>query len=299
MSANTKKMGTVAATSVAVAAAVLAGRSLWSHYNVEPWTRDGRIRADVVLVSPDVNGLVTRLLVKDNQVVHAGDVLFVIDRPRYELAAAQARAQVAIQQTNLDQVYRDTRRDAVLGTLVTVEQREQDQAKAGQLRAQLEAAKAQQDLAELNLERTTVKATVNGIVTNLELQEGDYAVAGHQALAVLNTDSIYVDGYFEETKLPAVQVGDRATVHLMGVQRNLTGQVEGIDAGIVDRERDSSPNSLANVNPTFSWVRLAQRIPVRIRLDPVPDGIRLISGRTATVSIQVPAGRHQEGEVLG
>jgi multidrug resistance efflux pump len=299
MSINVKKTAAVVVTIIVVAAAAIAGRWLWIHYNVEPWTRDGRVRADVVLVSPDVNGLVTQLLVKDSQVVHTGDVLFVIDRPRYELAAAQAEAQVVVVQTNLAQANRDTRRDAALGTLVTVEQKEQDQAKADQLRAQLEEAKAQRDLALLNLERTTVKATVNGIVTNLELQQGDYATIGHQALAVLNTDSIYVDGYFEETKLPAIQVGDRATVHLMGVQESLTGRVEDIDAGIVDRERDNSPNSLANVNPTFSWVRLAQRIPVRVKLDPPPEGVRLISGRTATVYIQVPKSRREEGETRG
>lgn len=297
MFALAKKIGAVAVTLVVVVAAVLAGRWSWNHYDMEPWTRDGRIRADVVLVSPDVDGLVTHLLVKDDQIVHAGDVLFVIDRPRYELAVDQAKAAIAIVQANLNQAERDTHRDEALGTLVTVEQTEQDRAKVDQLRAQLQAAKSQRDLAQLNLERTTVRASVNGIVTNLELQEGDYASVGHQTLALLNTDSIYVDGYFEETKLPAIQVGDRATVHLMGVKKNLTGRVEGIDAGIADRERGSSANSLANVNPTFSWVRLAQRIPVRIKLDPVPDGIRLISGRTATVSIEVPQGRRQEGAI--
>jgi multidrug resistance efflux pump len=291
------KIGRLALTAMVVVAAVMAGKWLWIHYNVDPWTRDGRIRADVVLVSPDVDGLVTQLRVKDNQVVHVGDVLFVIDQRRYELALDQAKAAVAVEQANLDQAYRDTRRDGALGTLVTAEQKEQDQEKAQQLRAQLDAAKAQRDLAQLNLERTTVKATVNGVVTNFELQEGDYASAGHQVLALLNTDSIYVDGYFEETKLPVIQVGDRATVHLMGVKKNLIGHVEGLDAGIVDRERDSSPNSLANVNPTFSWVRLAQRIPVRIKLDAVPQGVRLISGRTATVSIDVPQNRRQEGDI--
>jgi multidrug resistance efflux pump len=295
MYAYIKRIGKVVLTLVTVAAAFVAGRWLWIHYNVKPWTRDGRIRADIVLVSPDVDGLVTQLRVKDSQIVHVGDVLFVIDRRRYELALTEAKAAVALEQANLDQAYRDTRRDAQLGALVTVEQHEQDQAKAEQLRAQLDAAKAQRDLAELNLERTTVRATVNGIVTNLELQEGDYAAAGHQTLALLNTDSIYIDGYFEETKLPAIQVGDRAIVHLMGVKTDLIGKVEGIDAGIVDRERDNSPNSLANVNPTFSWVRLAQRIPVRIKLDAIPEGIRLIAGRTATVSIDVPPNRRQEG----
>jgi multidrug resistance efflux pump len=153
----------------------------------------------------------------------------------------------------------------------------------------------QRDLARLNLERTTVRATVNGIVTNLELQPGDYASAGHQVLAVVDTDAIYVDGYFEETKLPLVQLGDRASVHIMGVKTTLHGSVETIAAGIEDRERSASSSDLANVNPTFSWVRLAQRVPVRIKLDHVPASVRLIAGRTATVAIEVPHGRPPEG----
>jgi multidrug resistance efflux pump len=135
------------------------------------------------------------------------------------------------------------------------------------------------------------------VVTNLELQPGDYATVGRQVLAIVNSDSIYADGYFEETKLPAIRIGDKAIVHLMGVERDLNGTVESIAAGIADRERSASGNALANVNPTFSWVRLAQRIPVRIRLDHPPADVRLIAGRTATVSITVPAGRKREGDM--
>jgi multidrug resistance efflux pump len=114
-------------------------------------------------------------------------------------------------------------------------------------------------------------------------------------LALVNTDSLYVDGYFEETKLPQIQVGDPAVVHIMGLGSDINGHVEGIAAGIEDRERGPSSNALANVNPTFSWVRLAQRIPVRVKLDKVPANIRLIAGRTATVTILPPDGRQQEG----
>ena len=153
----------------------------------------------------------------------------------------------------------------------------------------------QRDTARLNLERTTIRATVNGIVTNVELQPGDYATAGHQVLALVDTDAIYIDGYFEETKLPQIRVGDRARVHLMGLDTDLRGTVESIAAAIEDRERSASSANLANVNPTFSWVRLAQRIPVRIRLEGVGGGIRMIPGRTATVSIDVPRDRPMEG----
>jgi multidrug resistance efflux pump len=128
------------------------------------------------------------------------------------------------------------------------------------------------------------------------LRPGDYASAGHQVLALVDTDTIHVDGYFEETKLPWIRVGDRARVHIMGIKTELPGTVESIDAGIEDRERSASSTDLANVNPTFSWVRLAQRIPVRIKLDPTTRDIRLIAGRTATVSIVDPPDRPPEGD---
>lgn len=282
-------------TAVAVGLAALGARWLWIHYNVEPWTRDGRVRADVVEVSPDVNGLVTEVRVKDGQVVRAGEVLFVLDQARYELAERQVEAAVAADEASLAQARRENRRNQALGTLVTTEQGEEGLSKVAELTAQLQGAEVERDVARLNLERTTVRATVNGIVTNLELQPGDYASAGHEVLALLDSDAIYVDGYFEETKLPLIRVGDRANVHIMGVNTVLHGSVEAIAAGIEDRERSASSSELANVNPTFSWVRLAQRIPVRIKLDPAPVSVRLIAGRTATVAIAVPHDRAPEG----
>jgi RND family efflux transporter MFP subunit len=278
-----------------VGLAILGSERLWKGYNRDPWTRDGRVRADVVLVSPDVNGLVTSVAVGDGQNVRTGDTLFVIDRARYELALAQAAAAIAADEAQLAQAEREARRDRTLGNLVTTEQSEETNAKVLDLRAQLDGAKVARDTAKLNLDRTVIRATVNGIVTNLELQPGDYATIGRQVLALVDTDSIYVDGYFEETKLPAIRVGDRAVVHLMGVETDLHGTVESVAAGIEDRERSGSDNFLANINPTFSWVRLAQRIPVRVRLTDVPADIRLIAGRTATVLIVVPNGRKREG----
>jgi multidrug resistance efflux pump len=285
----------VLVTAAIVVLAVVGGRWLWIHYNVEPWTRDGRVRADVVAVSPDINGLVTDVLIKDGQAVRKGQVLFIIDPSRYELAVRQAGAAVAADEASLAQARRENRRNLALGTLVTTEEVEEGQSKVEELSAQLRSALVEHDLAQLNLARTTVRSTVNGVITNLELEPGDYASVGHQVMALLDTDSIYVDGYFEETKLPRIRVGDRANVHLMGVKAVLHGTVVAIAAGIEDRERSASSADLANVTPTFSWVRLAQRIPVRIKLDAVPDGIRLIAGRTATVAIEVPQRRPPEG----
>jgi RND family efflux transporter MFP subunit len=298
MTPSAKRTVRVCVTLLVVGLALFAGEQLWKIYNRDPWTRDGRVRADVVLVSPDVNGLVTSVSVRDGQQVRMGDTLFVIDRARYVLALAQAEAAIAAYEAQLAQAEREARRNRGLGNLVTTEQFEEADEKVLDLRAQLDGAKVTRDTARLNLDRTIIRATVNGLVTNLDLRPGDYATVGRQVLALVDTDSIYVDGYFEETKLPSIRVGDTAFVHLMGVETDLRGTVVAVAAGIEDRERSASSNELANVNPTFSWVRLAQRIPVRVRLTHVPADVRLIAGRTATVSIDVPKGRKLEGAAL-
>ena len=296
MVARLKLAGRMLVTLSVLALALVGARRLWIHYNLEPWTRDGRVRADIVQVSPDVSGLVTEVRVTNNQVVDKDDVLFVLDRPRFELALHQAEASVAAIAVALAQARRENERNRNLTDLATTEQVEEGQSKVDQLVAQLNSARAQRDVARLNLDRTTIRAPVNGIVTNVELRPGDYATVGRQVLALLDTDTIHVDGYFEETKLPRIRVGDRALVRIMGIKAGLNGAVESIDAGIEDRERSASSKALANVNPTFSWVRLAQRIPVRIKLDPTTRDIRLIAGRTATVSIVDPPGRRPEGD---
>lgn len=275
----------VAITAIVVIIAIFIAHRLWVHYKVEPWTRDGRVQANVVQVAPDVPGLVTQVLVHDNQVVKAGDVLFVIDQARYQLAVTQAKATLTSTQTQLAQAVREVQRNGALKDLVSAEQSEQSVAKRDQLQAAVAQAQAAVDSATLNLERTTIKATVNGRVTNLELRLGDYASAGKPLLALIDLQSIYVIGYFEETKIDQIHAGDQANVRLMGDRQILQGHVESIAGGITDRELGASPNLLANVNPTFNWVRLAQRIPVRIHLDKVPADTQLIMGRTATVEV--------------
>ncbi|MCH8685776.1 efflux RND transporter periplasmic adaptor subunit [Pedomonas mirosovicensis] len=268
-----------------VAVAGVAVHAMWVHYEVEPWTRDGRVRADVVKVAADVSGLVTQVLVRDNQTVHRGDPLFVIDPARYHLALAEAEAAVATARANLNQARREAERSKALGDLVSREEREQSLAKVEVAEAALKQARAAVDAARLNLERTTIRATVNGTVTNLQLRPGDFLSSGAQALALVDADSLHVDGYFEETKLPLIHVGDRVEVMLMGEDEVIEGRVESIAAGIEDRDRTSGTNQLPNVNPTFNWVRLAQRVPVRVELTRVPQDVRLIAGRTATVTV--------------
>jgi RND family efflux transporter MFP subunit len=276
----------VLVTLFVVAVGIAVGWQLWSYYMLEPWTRDGRVRADVVTVAADVSGLVSDVFVHDNEKVTKGQPLFRIDQRRFQYALEQAKASVDSRQVNLDQAKRDLTRSKSLTTVaITVQQVEQSQQTADVAQANLDDAKASLDVAKLNLERSTVLAPVNGIVTNFDLLPGRYVNAGAPVFALIDSDSFRVEGYFEETKLRRIHISDSATVKLIGDPQVLSGHVESIASGIEDQNRSTSSELLASVNPTFSWVRLAQRIPVRIKLDNVPPDLLLVAGRTATVSI--------------
>ena len=279
-------MKRLAVTLLAVALASFVGWQLWDYYILAPWTRDGRVRADVVGVTPDVSGLVATVAVRDNQVVERGALLFEIDRARFELAVRQADAAAEARWEALQQSQRDARRVTRLDqSAVSVQAQERAVSDANQAAAAYAEAAAERDLARLNLERSRVLAPVSGTVTNLELRPGDYVTAGRAVIALLDRDTLRVEGYFEETKLPRIAPGAPARVRLMGERTDLRGHVESIAGGIEDRDRAAGPKLLANVNPTFSWVRLAQRVPVRIAIDDPPPGLLLLPGRTATVSI--------------
>jgi RND family efflux transporter MFP subunit len=278
-------------TALMLCAAVWAGQRLWDHYELAPWTRDGRVRANVVQISPDVSGLVTAVPIQDNQPVAAGALLFVVDRARYALAVRQAQAALAAQRTMLALARREDERNAGLGALVSREAREQTQARMEQARAAVAQAEVALESAQLNLARAEVRAPTDSLVTNLDLREGSYATAGRPALALVDEHSFYVEGYFEETKLPRIHVGDKVRITPMG-GGVLGGTVVSLAAGIADRDRSTSANLLPSVNPTFNWVRLAQRIPVRVQLDPLPEGTRLVAGQTVTVQIVEDGAQH-------
>jgi multidrug resistance efflux pump len=279
--------GRPALTLLVVAVALVAGRSLWSYYQAAPWTRDGRVRADVVTIAPDVSGLVSEVLVRDNQTVKRGDVLFRIDPDRFELALAQADAAMASRKAQMDEAAREATRYEKLNQIsVSKEAQEQRLANAEATAAAYRQAVADRAVAELNLRRSAVTSPVDGTVTNVLLEPGDYETTGKGVIALVDNATLRIEGYFEETKLLRIHTGDRVQVRLMGEPRMLTGRVESIAAGIADRERTDSPNLLANINPTFDWVRLAQRVPVRVKPESVPLGVQLVVGRTATVTIE-------------
>ncbi|AUG54340.1 efflux RND transporter periplasmic adaptor subunit [Thalassospira marina] len=278
--------GRFVVSGVLVVAAVIAGMQLWDYYMNDPWTRDGRISADVVAIAPDVSGLVSTVHVGDNQHVKAGDLLFEIDTARFKVALGQAQARLDSAIASRDQAEREVRRYKNLSSdAVSRQKKEQVVTALATAKASVELAQADLDLAKLNLDRTRVVAPVDGTLTNFSLRPGNYVGAGTAIAALIDASSYYVAGYFEETKLPRISVGDRVEVKLMGEQHPIYGHVASISAGIQDSERTGATGSLANVKPTFSWVRLAQRVPVRVALDDVPASVRLVAGRSATVRL--------------
>ncbi|MCF1182052.1 HlyD family secretion protein [Marichromatium gracile] len=283
-SATWQRIRRVGLTLAAVALALLAGQRLWIHYQVEPWTPDGRVRADIVRITPDVSGLVTEVFVTNDQRVEEGDPLFQIDRRRYVLALRETAAEMLARRTEMEQARRDAERALALGDVISKEDREDSLSRQILAEAALTRAEVARDLASLDLARTTVRAPTDGVLSDFALRAGDYVTAGTPVLALIDARSYRVEGYFEETKLSRIEVGQPALVRLMGEQRTLSGHVQSIAMGIEDRDRGAGDSLLPDVNPTFSWVRLAQRVPVRIRLDALPeDG--LVVGRTATVIV--------------
>jgi RND family efflux transporter MFP subunit len=277
----------VVVTLCLVAVAIFAGLHLWQYYMLTPWTRDARIRADVVVISPDVSGWVRELKAYDNQQVKAGDLLLSIDRDRFEAALEKAQAVVQTRQQQLNLREREASRRASLGPqAISAELRENAQINAGIARGELREAQAEAKAAQINLDRSQVHAPRNGHITNLRLAQGNYVNAGQSVMALIDDSTFYVQAYFEETKLPRIRVGDPVKVWLMSAGDALQGRVESISRGITDRNTTPDGQLLAEVEPTFNWVRLAQRIPVRIKLDKVPEGLNLSAGMTASVQVQ-------------
>ncbi|MET0776435.1 MAG: HlyD family secretion protein [Pseudomonas mandelii] len=278
-------LGRVVLTLLIVTFAVVVVWRMVMYYMFAPWTRDGHIRADIVQIAPDVSGLIQQVQVRDNQLVKRGQVLFSIDQDRFKLALRQAKAAVADRQETLAQAQREAKRNRGLGNLVPGEQLEESQSRVARAEVALMEAQVAVDSAQLNLDRSTIRSPVDGYVNDRAPRAQEFVTAGRPVLSVVDSNSFHIDGYFEETKLDGIHVGQAVDIRVVGDRARLRGHVESIVAGIEDRDRSSGSNLLPNVNPAFSWVRLAQRIPVRIAFDDVPADFRMIAGRTATVSI--------------
>lgn len=279
----------VLATLAVVAVATVLGWLAWQHYVYAPWTRDARVQADIINIAPEVAGTIARVDVEDDSRVDAGDPLFAIQPVRFKNALASARA--ALDQAKAQSAY-DAREARRLQSLprgaISGEKLDQARARARGSAAAVEQAQAELAQARQDLEWATVRSPVDGYVTHLLLDEGDYAARGREVLTLVDADSFRVTAYFEETKLPRIAVGDAAEVRLMAGDRRLKGHVASITRGIAVPNNDRGEQNLANVNPTFQWVRLAQRVPVRIAIDELPMEVTLRVGMSATVHIRSP-----------
>jgi RND family efflux transporter MFP subunit len=276
----------LAATGLILLFAAAAATYVWEFYVAAPWTRDGTVRVQVANIAPQVSGQIVELRVRDNQTVRKGDVLYVIDPVDFEVSLTTADAEVKNREADLQvKNAQSARRQALTTVSTSIEEKQQYAGTAKIAEAALEGAQAQLRQARVNLDRTRVTSTVNGRVTNLLMRVGDYARTGTSNISIVDTDSFWIDGYFEETKMSNIHVGDRADIKLMGFDPHLSGSVDTITLGISTANAAASTQGLPDVNPVYTWVRLAQRVPVRIRIEHVPPEVPLIAGMTATVVV--------------
>jgi multidrug resistance efflux pump len=288
------------ATGVLVVAAVVAARYGWLVYVTSPWTRDGTIRVQVANVAPQINGRIVEVRTYDNQHVHKGDILYVIEKFDFEVALENAKATILSRQADLEVKKAQNARRAILTTLSTsIEEKQIFDGNAKTADAALLSAKAALAQADINLQRTEVRSPVDGYVTNLLMRVGDSARVGVPNVSVIDEHSYWIDAYFEETKIANIHVGDDVEATLLGYEMPIKGRIESITGGISAANAASSTQGLPNVDPVFTWVRLAHRIPVRIRIDQVPQDVPLIAGMTCSVSVvggkQAPAPKHDQG----
>ncbi|GAA5095898.1 efflux RND transporter periplasmic adaptor subunit [Wohlfahrtiimonas larvae] len=273
-------------TFITVLFAILFIKILWNYYMLSPWTRDARIRADVITITSDVSGYVTELLVKDNQHVNQGDILLKINADRYHAALDKAKAQLAIKTEQLKlKEHEATRRTLLDGHAISEELKENAKIEVNIAKAELKEAQANVQQAQIDLERSIIKAPKSGVISNLRLTEGNYVRLGESIVAVIVDNSLYVQAYLEETKLAKVSVGMPVHIKLMSGDHPLEGHIESISYGITDQSSTTDDQLLANVTPTYNWVRLAQRIPVRIKINEIPKDIHIATGMTASVRI--------------
>ncbi|WP_425248965.1 efflux RND transporter periplasmic adaptor subunit [Bradyrhizobium huanghuaihaiense] len=267
-------------------AALVAARYGWHLYVTSPWTRDGMVRVQVANVAPQISGQIVEVLTHDNQHVHRGDILYVIEKFDFEVALENAKATILTREADLEVKRGQNARRAALSTLSTsIETKQIFDGNEKMAEAALASAKAALSQAEINLQRTEVRSPVDGYVTNLLMRVGDYARAGTPNVSVIDENSYWIDAYFEETKLVNVHVGDEVEAGLLGYDASVAGTIESITGGISAANAANSTQGLPNVDPIFTWVRLAKRIPVRIRISHVPQGMPLIAGMTCNVSV--------------
>jgi multidrug resistance efflux pump len=288
------------ATGVLVVAALVAARHGWRVYVTSPWTRDGMVRVQVANVAPQISGQIVEVRTYDNQHVQKGDILYVIEKFDFEVALDNAKATILNRAADLEvKKAQNARREALTTLSTSIETKQVFEGNAKMAEAALASAKAGLAQAEINLQRTEVRSPVDGYVTNLLMRVGDSARAGTPNLSVIDEHSHWIDAYFEETKLASIHVGDPVEATLLGFEAPINGRIASITGGISAANAASSTQGLPNVDPIFTWVRLAQRIPVRIRIEQVPPEVSLVAGMTCSVWVVaregMPVARRDRG----
>lgn len=279
--------GRVSVTVGFVIVAVIAGHWVWQHYLYSPWTRDGRVRAEIITVAPDVSGWVTEVHFRDNEDVKKGQVLFTIDATRFRNAADEARARMNREKYAWEHAREQYSRRQGLSKSAVISQDDLSTYSTNMLLAQAdyELAKSIYQKTLIDLKRTEIIAPADGTVINQSLRAGNYATQGKAVLSIVQKDSMYVTGYFEETKLPGIREGDRALIQLMSGGNPVRGKVISIGRAIANNNTSTDSQMLPATQQTFNWVRLAQRIPVDIEITSVSQNLNLSAGMTVSVKI--------------
>ncbi len=266
------------------------GYDKYQDYFNNPWTRDGQVRAQVIQISPRISGMVTNISIIDNQFVKKGTLLFEIDSSPFKIKIAQTEAELKRERVNVrgtkieyERVQKIAERDKGAVSQKDLIRHEINYLKA---LAKIDALKEKLNAAKLDLTFTKIYASVDGYVSNINFQIGSQAVANKAILALVDSNSFWVFGYFRESMISDIKIGDSAKVTLMAYkERPISGKVESIGWGIAHSDGNPGANLLPSIKPVFQWIRLAQRIPVRIKLDKLPDGIELRFGLSASVMV--------------
>ncbi|WP_300003249.1 p-hydroxybenzoic acid efflux pump subunit AaeA [uncultured Cedecea sp.] len=280
-----KNISRPAITLVLVVLAFIAIFRAWAFYTESPWTRDARFSADIVAIAPDVSGLISEVNVHDNQLVKKDQVLFVIDRERYQKALTEAQADVDYYQALVTEKRREAgRRNSLGANAISREEIDQSNNVLQTAIHQLAKSEALRDVATLDLQRTIIRAPADGWITNLNVYVGEFITRGSTAVALVKQNSFYIQAYMEETKLDGIRPGYRVQITPLGSNRVLRGTVDSISAGVANASSVSDAKGMASIDSNLEWVRLAQRVPVRIHLDE-QQGILYPAGTTATVVV--------------
>jgi len=277
-------------------AAAYYGYEKFQDYFNNPWTRDGQVRAQVIQVSPRVSGMVTDINIIDNQFVHKGDLLFKIDPSPFEIKIAQTEAELKREKVNVrgakieyERVKKIAERDSGAVSQKDLIRHEVNYLKA---LAKIDTLNEKRNAARLDLTFTDIHASVDGYVSNINFQVGSQAVANKPILALVDSNSFWVFGYFRESMIADISIGDKSIITLMAYpDRPISGEVESIGWGIAHSDGNPGNNLLPSIKPVFQWIRLAQRIPVRIELDELPEGVELRFGLSASVMVMQGSGK--------